>query len=112
MARSGHKLRADPDGKGGMNTNVRDGNGSLLAEGIALQRLAIALGGMLQRPVVDESNLEGLFSFHLRWSADGANDSGPSIYSALQEQLGLKLESKKGPVNTYVVDRAERPTAN
>jgi uncharacterized protein (TIGR03435 family) len=77
--------------------------------------------------VVDRTGLKGDFDFALEW-APGEDEprkkingvevplagdiSGPSVFTALQEQLGLKLESTKGPVEILVIDRAERPSAN
>jgi uncharacterized protein (TIGR03435 family) len=75
--------------------------------------------------VLDSTGLTGVFDFTLEWSADETQKllpqgetaptagSGPSIFSALQDQLGLKLESRKGPVEVLVVDRVERaPSEN
>ena len=79
--------------------------------------LAFTLSRRLRRPVVDLTGLTGLYSFQLDWASDlvpcaDAAADGPSIFTALQEQLGLKLESTKGLVDTLVVDRAERPLEN
>jgi uncharacterized protein (TIGR03435 family) len=75
--------------------------------------------------VVDATGLKGVFDFTLEWSPDdtrrmpppddsvNAGSSGPSVFSALQEQLGLKLEGRKGPVEILMVDHIEKaPTAN
>jgi uncharacterized protein (TIGR03435 family) len=65
------------------------------------------------RPVVDKTGLTGNYDFELQWSAGDpppADSAAPSIFTAVQEQLGLKLESTKGPVDVLVIDRAERPT--
>ena len=69
----------------------------------------------VQRPVLDRTGLSGNFDFELQWApglqADSASaDSSPSIFAAVQEQLGLKLESTKGPVDMVIVDHIERPT--
>ena len=73
----------------------------------------------LKRPVVDRTGLTGFYNFTLRWTPDGrtAGDapedaSAPSIFTAVQEQLGLKLEPTKAPVQVLVIDRLERPSAN
>jgi uncharacterized protein (TIGR03435 family) len=64
----------------------------------------------MDRPVADKTNLTGLYDFQLHWSPDGTDIS---IFTALREQLGLKLESTKGPVGVLAIDHAERiPTAN
>ena len=74
------------------------------------------LAGQLRRPVIDATELKGKYDFTLRWITEGspsATDEGPNIFRALQEQLGLKLESKKGMVDVMVVDHVEKtPTEN
>ena len=63
------------------------------------------------RPVVDRTGLIGRFDFTLTWAPEGSTDTNaPSIFTAVQEQLGLKLEPTRGPVDVLVVDSAERPT--
>ncbi|MBI4906504.1 MAG: TIGR03435 family protein [Acidobacteria bacterium] len=110
--RGGHKFKADPDGKGNMNVNENNGSGVLRGDGLTMERLAVTLSGKLGRPVVDETGLAGLFAVEMKWTADGAGDGGPTIYTALKEQLGLRLESKKGPVKTYVIEGVAKPTEN
>jgi uncharacterized protein (TIGR03435 family) len=82
------------------------------------------LSQTFDRPVINQTNLDGCFDFELRFTQDlpaGVEDgqlfngvaldtSGPTIFQALQSQLGLKLEAKKAPVETMVIDHAERPT--
>ena len=93
-----------------------------------MEGLAQYLTGMLRRPVLDRTELKGSYDFKLEWTPDpegygklaeekaegtaAPDPSGPSIFTALQEQLGLKLESRKGPVEILVIDRAEKPFAN
>jgi uncharacterized protein (TIGR03435 family) len=60
--------------------------------------------------VVDRTGLEGRFDVELEWSPDQAATDKPSIFAAVQEQLGLKLESDRGPVDVVVIDHIERPT--
>jgi uncharacterized protein (TIGR03435 family) len=96
----------------------------LTALAITISRLATSLGGMVHGPVVDKTGITGKYDFTLHWAPDqGAappdengslpqGDSGPSIFTALQEQLGLKLESTKSPLDTIVVDHIERPSEN
>ena len=89
-------------------TNL-EGEGFSIAGLIAiLSRLAV------DRAIVDKTGLDGTYNVHLEWAADAlADDAGrTSIFSALQEQLGLKLESAKGPVEVLVVDGVERASAN
>lgn len=67
-------------------------------------------------PVIDKTGLTGQFDFTLEWTPGGINAppdaTGPSIFTAVEEQLGLKLTSGKGPVEVIVVDHVERPSAN
>jgi uncharacterized protein (TIGR03435 family) len=63
------------------------------------------------RPVVDRTGLTGRFDFTLTWAPEGTTDTdAPSIFTAIQEQLGLKLQPAHGPVDVLVVDSAQRPT--
>jgi uncharacterized protein (TIGR03435 family) len=102
----------------GTNTSVNDTVGRLTGTGQSMEGLVNALGGFgLNRMVLDRTGLKGQFDFELRWTPDKlvtagqaqANDA-PSIFAALQEQLGLRLESQRGPVEFLVVDTIERPT--
>ena len=62
------------------------------------------------RPVVDRTGLTGRFDFTLNWAPEGSTDTeAPSIFTAVQEQLGLKLEPARGPVDVLVIDSVERP---
>ncbi len=76
----------------------------------------IALQGELGRAVSDQTGLTGEYDFTLDWAPTSetgeTSADGPSFFTALQEQLGLKLESDKGPVEILVVDRAQRPSEN
>jgi uncharacterized protein (TIGR03435 family) len=92
-----------------------------------MERLAGLLAGQLAKPVADLTGLKGKYDISLYWNSDttfrlaapGATastteiDSGPTLMQALQDQLGLRLESKKGPVDFVVVDHAEKvPSEN
>jgi uncharacterized protein (TIGR03435 family) len=91
------------------------------SEGVDLKELANMLSRRVGRPVINQTGLTGEFRFELSWlqnlpasqAADraAAND-GPSLFTALQEQLGLKLESSRGPVEVLVIESVERPTPN
>jgi uncharacterized protein (TIGR03435 family) len=79
--------------------------------------LADALGNFgLSRMVIDRTGLKGAFDFELTWTPDTARPSPgaaadlPSLFTAIQEQLGLKLEPQRGPVEFLIVDRVEPPT--
>jgi uncharacterized protein (TIGR03435 family) len=90
------------------------GRGQLKANGADMATFASALAGKLGRSVVDRTGLKGFYDFLLTWTPDEAQaeSPGPSLFTAIQEQLGLRLEAAKGPVEILVVDRAERPSEN
>jgi uncharacterized protein (TIGR03435 family) len=81
----------------------------------SMHRLAEILSEEVGRPVLDQTGLSGSYEMTLDWAPDDApaNDAtaGPSIFTALQEQLGLRLDSAKGPVEMLVIDRAERTSS-
>jgi uncharacterized protein (TIGR03435 family) len=116
-SKSGVKLTASASAEG---SSMNSKNGHLTAEGISVAQLAAFLSRTMERPVLDATGIPGRFDFALSWSPqevaakapDGNESAGPSIFTALQEQLGLKLESGKGPVEIIVVDHAEKPTDN
>jgi uncharacterized protein (TIGR03435 family) len=93
-------------------------NGHIDIYGATTGTLALLLSGPVGRPVVDKTGLTGIYDMHLDMgqtalsAADTAADPVASIFSAVQEQLGLKLESQKSQVETLVIDRVERPTEN
>ena len=77
------------------------------------------LSGALDRPVFDKTGLSGLFDFHLHYALDNPGTSaaasdlpGLSIFTAVQDQLGLKLSPETGPLEVLVVDHVEKPSAN
>jgi uncharacterized protein (TIGR03435 family) len=93
------------------------GRGSLNANQVSMADLTMALSQLLGRTVVDRTGLAGKFDAHMTFdpndpTAASSDPTLPSIFTAAQEQLGLKLESAKGPVDILVIDRAERPTEN
>jgi uncharacterized protein (TIGR03435 family) len=102
---------------------IRAAGGLMMAGGLPLSQLATLLSSMVQRVVIDKTGLTGNFDFELKWTPDrtpqGApanaatapgDPDAPSIFTALQEQLGLKLESAKNTVEVLVIDHVERPT--
>jgi uncharacterized protein (TIGR03435 family) len=72
--------------------------------------LGAALSFFLNAPVIDQTGLTGRYDVDLDWSPDMSDTTGPSIFTAVQEQLGLKLEPTKGPVDVVVIDHVEQPT--
>jgi uncharacterized protein (TIGR03435 family) len=82
-------------------------------EGITLARFAADLSGNLSQVIVDGTELSGRFDLELEWSLDqAATDDKPSIFTAIQEQLGLRLQPERGPVDVVVIDHIERPSEN
>lgn len=104
--------------------------GQLNGQGIPITSLVNQLSRVLHRTVVDKTGLTGRYDVTLQWTdersdpafkgPDGApqraepapDNSGPSIFTAVQEQLGLRLQSAKGPVETIVIDHVEMPSEN
>jgi uncharacterized protein (TIGR03435 family) len=93
-------------------------NGHIDIYGATTGTLALLLAGPTGRPVVDKTGLTGKYDMHLDMgqqgppATDGSGDPGPSVFSTLQEQLGLKLESQKDQVENLVIDHIERPSPN
>jgi len=118
VAKNGPKIRPVEDGQG----RTSSGPGRLEANKIAMQKLADLLARLVGLPVIDSTGAKGVFDFTLQWSPDEAPKmdgsetagvAGPSIFTALEEQLGLKLTREKGPVEILIVDRIEKaPTGN
>jgi len=101
--------------------------GQMLGSRVTMAKFAATLSSTLSRTVVDKTGLTGTYDLALKWLPDDSStplapdapapaipeDRGPSIFTALQEQLGLRLESQKGPVETLVIDSVEKtPTPN
>ncbi|HXS75859.1 MAG TPA: TIGR03435 family protein [Terracidiphilus sp.] len=109
IARQGVKLKESTSTKGGSRSV---GPGRLTAARYSMSELAFSLSGTVDRIVIDKTGLTGAYDFALTWSPDNSPDAGPSIFTALQEQLGLKLESAKAPIDVVVIDHLERPSEN
>jgi uncharacterized protein (TIGR03435 family) len=78
-----------------------------------MQRLIEILGGFVGNVVTNNTGLGGEYDFTLEWVQDAAaTDSGPTLFTALREQLGLRLVSAERPAPVIVVDHIERPTEN
>lgn len=99
--------------------NMHSDGRKLTAERWSMGRMADFLASQLNQPVIDQTHVEGIFNLKLEWSPEdlgghaSSNPSqAPSIFTAIQEQLGLKLEPQKAPVEVVVVDSAERPSEN
>jgi uncharacterized protein (TIGR03435 family) len=93
------------------------GRGRLFGQSVTIASLIDYLKQELKRPVVDKTGLTGKYDLSLQWTpdntlADSPLAGGPSIFTAVQEQLGLKLTSTHGPVKTLVIDHVEPPSPN
>jgi len=111
VGKGGHKLQ--PGEPGG--AHVDGSNNRLTGKGMSMADLADNLAGRVDRPVVDQTGLDGVYDLHLEWSPDDTSKpaDSPSLFTAIQEQLGLRLDSRKLPVDIVVVDHIEKlPTDN
>jgi uncharacterized protein (TIGR03435 family) len=109
VAKSG--LRMEPD-------SSRSGKGSVLPWSMIVMELSRIVG----RPVIDQTGLKGAWHFGVRYTTEDGTptargvaagpDPGPSIFTAVREQLGLKLDAGKAPVDSLVIDSIERPSGN
>jgi uncharacterized protein (TIGR03435 family) len=139
LAKGGSKMtdvkpEADGLGKGGSG-QLMGRAGNVEAHGVKMELLASMLSNNVGRPVVDKTGLSGQYTFTLAWAPDqggaGGGDhagmmgsagpagpppagdpGGPSLFTALQEQLGLKLEPQKSIVDVVVIDHLEKPSEN
>jgi uncharacterized protein (TIGR03435 family) len=135
MARKGSKMKPSVEGScvspapgkppepGTTACGYRPGLGTLDAKGVTVAVLADFLSSIVGRPVVDQTGLTGRFDFRLEYKIDQAtaglqanpdadNDNRATIFTALQDQLGLQLKSDTGPREYLVIDRAEKPSEN
>ena len=104
-------------GRGGMNTHSTNGAMDLTANAVKLENLVLTLSNQLDRNVIDKTGLTGEYDLHMKWTLENApqplaDDAPPTLFTAIQEQLGLKLQPGKGPVDTLIVDHVEQPTEN
>jgi uncharacterized protein (TIGR03435 family) len=87
--------------------------GAVVGHNAPVEFIASMLTFMLGKTVVNKTGIEGKFSYNLEWSPDGAGArDGVSLFTAIQEQLGLKLEASKGQVDVLVIDGVEKPSDN
>jgi uncharacterized protein (TIGR03435 family) len=120
-----------PDGtRAGAGASYETRDGAAVSQAISMTHLAGMLTSELGRPVFDKTGLTGTYDFTMRYTPDDRlqpppglapnerpplpppDSNAPSLFDALQQQLGLKLESGKGPVEIIVIDHVERPTGN
>jgi uncharacterized protein (TIGR03435 family) len=124
VGKNGAKLHeadaASTDGSSGIRASIL---GHLTGKKASMADLAASLTSIFGRPVLDQTGIKGLFDLQLNWTPDDSQPklpegapppetSGPSIFTAVQEQLGLKLESTKGNTDVIVIDSIEKPSGN
>lgn len=120
VAKNGPKLEKSPGGEAATNSSNSNQRGVLEARNTSMDLFAKVLTRQMDLPVVNRTGLDGAFNFKLQWTPEnargkppeGTDTEGPSIFSALQEQLGLRLHAQKSPLEILVIDHAERPGAN
>ena len=101
------------EAKPGMNTQKGPERATMTGTAQTMALLASNLGNQLGRFAVDKTGLSGAWDFTLDWDLQPTADStGPSLFTALREQLGLRLEAQKGPVRILVIDRADHASEN
>lgn len=96
------------------------GPGMIKGENLPMTSIVGQLSSALESTVVDKTGLTGTFDFDLKWTPDdagpskegGSTEANVSIFTAVQEQMGLKLQPTRGPVDTLVIDHAEQPSQN
>ncbi len=127
VSKNGPKLQETKET--GNQQSMMTNRGRSQAHAVPVALLAQVLSGITGRPVIDKTGLTAKYDFVLEWTPDAGADAraqgfgdgvtepapapgGPTIFTALQEQLGLKLEAQKGPVQNIVIDRAEKPSEN
>ncbi len=124
QTKSGSKLKPSAVVEGGesmpQDGNYTVGRGRLNGHGMTMASLTYFLTEVVRRKVVDKSGLTGHYDIELLWTPDeDANKEAampesapPPVFTAVQEQLGLRLQSGKGPVQTLVIDHVEKPSEN
>ena len=124
-------ISVGPGGSGTVAFSSTRGGGlrSTSGKGVPIDNLLSTLSSAVGRPVIDKTGLTGKYDYKLEYAADNAQaiapggdstgsavpdaePAGPNIFTAVQEQLGLKLESGKGPVAIYMIDHVEKPSGN
>jgi uncharacterized protein (TIGR03435 family) len=85
----------------------------LVASGATIAEFVALLAAKLQQPVIDHTGIEGLYNFSVQYAPENMPDSPyPSLFTAMQEQCGLKLERATAPAETFAIERVERPSGN
>lgn len=120
VAKGGSKLTksaGDPNGRMAENDNENGGQMNMRMTNSTMSDFGLLIKGYVDRPVVDQTGLTGRYDFKLAWAFDESKaptdgSAAPSLFTAVQEQIGLKLEPVKARADVLVVDNVERPGAN
>ena len=119
LAKDGPKMTPSKGDPNGLPDNEgMGGNGRQIRKftNVSMSDLALMLQPHVDRPVVDQTALKGRYDFKLQWTVDEAQttdaDAPPGLFTAIQEQIGLKLEPVKAPVDVLVIDQVEKPSPN
>ncbi len=120
VAKGGEKMTpsaGDPNGLPDENDRENGGERTMRSANMSMSELALTMKFFMDRPVVDQTGLAGRYDFLLNWTFDEsrapADGSAPAgLFTAIQEQLGLKLEPVKAQTDVLVLDKVERPSAN
>ena len=120
VTKGGFKLKETSETTGCGTSSKGSGTGiNFRATCADMTGFASSLARRMGRPVSDETHLQGLYTFTLEWTPDDLKTGAsrdqptlPSLFTVLQEKLGLKLEARKVPVDIIVVDSADRPSEN
>jgi uncharacterized protein (TIGR03435 family) len=117
VGRNGSKMKAiAPDAAGGGHVRTTGKGVHMETTKGTMEQLARQLSNTAGRPVIDRTGLTGFYAYTLDWFPENLAQppdlDAPSMFQALQDQLGLRLESTKGPVEKLVIDHAEKPSEN
>ncbi len=111
VAKNGPKMEKAAGGE----SMDQAGNGRLDSRNTSMPHFAEVLSRQMDLPVVNRTGLDGVFNLKLQWAPEYArqtHDTTPTIYTAIQEQLGLRLRAEKMPIDVLVIDHVERPSEN
>lgn len=112
------KSKGDPNVLGDENDQIHAGQHTMAITNMSMTDFTLIMQFFMDRPVVDQTGLAGKWDFTWTWTTDesrvppDAINPPPGLFTAIQEQLGLKLEARKAPAEVLVVDHVEQPSAN
>ncbi|HEY4084777.1 MAG TPA: M56 family metallopeptidase [Bryobacteraceae bacterium] len=113
-AKGGPKLTPSTGDEKGEGTNSNGNKGVIHMTGqyLTMASFASFLASEVNRPVIDRTGIQGRYDVKLDWSTGEIDTTLPAIFTALQEQMGLRLEATKGPVEILVIDSVDKPSEN